>query len=242
VSRADAPKLEERTASDFFERAVRPVLAERCWSCHGGSGKARNAKVKGGLNLTSRSSVLQGGQSGPSAVVGKPEESLLIRAVRYHDEPRMPPSKRLGEVEIQNLSRWVELGLPWPDGGPESGTRQERAQAASPVGWTTPSTGRGRDHWSFRPVADPPVPDVGDDRWPLSAIDRFILAQLHEHGLKPAPPSDRRTLIRRVTFDLTGLPPASDEVESFLADDRADALAFARVVDRLLASPHYGER
>ena len=196
-------------------------------------------QAKGGLNLTTRAGLLAGGDSGPSAVAGNPEDSLIIRAVRYHDEPRMPPEKRLGEVEIRDLTRWVELGLPWPSAG-----RNEPAggAVATPVASppAPPSGDRGRDHWAFRPVADPPVPQVRDTAWPLAPIDRFVLAGMERHGLAPAPAADRRTLIRRATFDLVGLPPTPDEVEAFLADDRPEA--FARVVDRLLASPHYGER
>jgi hypothetical protein len=226
---------------EFFEKSVRPVLVERCWTCHGGpapKGKGKS-KSKGGLNLTTRAGLLAGGDSGPSAVAGNPEDSLIIRAVRYHDEPRMPPEKRLGEVEIRDLTRWVELGLPWPSAGR---TGPPGGAVATPVASppAPPSGDRGRNHWAFRRVADPAVPAVRDTAWPLAPIDRFVLAAMERHGLAPAPAADRRTLIRRVTFDLIGLPPTPGEVEAFLADDHPEA--FARVVDRLLASPHYGER
>jgi hypothetical protein len=248
ASSAESPTPDGREAVEFFEKAVRPVLVERCWSCHGGASK--KGKVKGGLNLTSRAGVLAGGDSGPSAVEGKPEESLLVRAIRYHDEPRMPPQRRLGEVEIQDLSRWVELGLPWPSA--EAGKTVDKQPAAAPSSSSPSSSSssaaatsrtwgdRGRDHWAFRPVSDPAVPAVRNDAWPHSPIDRFVLAELERHGMSSAPRADRRTLIRRATFDLTGLPPTLQEVEAFVADDGPGA--WARVVDRLLASPHHGER
>jgi hypothetical protein len=211
-------------AADFFEKEVRPILIQRCGACHAGS------KTKGGLKLTSRAAVLEGGAHGPAAVAAKPDDSLLVRAIRYREKRRMPPRQKLPDHEIQVLTRWVEQGLPWPE---------------SPAGIV--NTGAGfeisaaqRRFWSFQPVRDPVVPAVRDTAWPLSPVDRFILAKLEERGLAPAAPADRRTLLRRATFDLTGLPPTPEELEAFVADPSPDA--FARVVDRLLASQHYGER
>jgi hypothetical protein len=218
------------SADEFFERDVRPILVERCGECHGDL-----ARPKGGLRLTSRAELLRGGESGPAAVPGKPEESLLVEAIRYLDEPRMPPKQKLPEREVETLTRWVALGLPWPE---------SRVAPSTATPTPTPSTWRITDEqrrfWSFQPVRDTPPPEVRDSAWPRSAIDRYLLAALEARGLKPAPQASKRTLIRRATFDLTGLPPTPEEVDAFLADDSSDA--FARLVDRLLASPHYGER
>jgi hypothetical protein len=183
--------------------------------------------------------VLRGGDSGPAAVPGKPEESLLVHAVRYHDEPRMPPKKRLSNPEIDTLTRWVELGLPWP-----TSPSMDTSVTALPTNeqnnssWSIQAAQRA--FWSFQPVVDRAPPDVHQRDWPRTPVDRFILASLEAKSLAPAASADQRTLIRRATFDLTGLPPTPDEVDAFLNDARPDA--FARVVDRLLASPQYGER
>jgi hypothetical protein len=212
--------------AEFFERDVRPLLVERCFKCHGDLGKP-----KGGLRLTTRGSVVSGGDSGPAAVPGKPEESLLIQAIRYQDEPKMPPKEKLSEGEIQILTRWVEAGLPWPDAKPD------RVSSKSvPYRFTDDQ----RRFWSFQPIRDFEPPAVRNAAWPKTPIDRFILASLEAKGLKPAPAADKRTLIRRATFDLTGLPPSPEEIDAFVTDDSSQA--FARVVERLLASPRYGER
>lgn len=211
-------------AVDFFEKEVRPLFAERCAGCHGG------ARPKAGLTLTSRAELLQGGDNGPAAIPGKPDESLLIKAVRYQDELRMPPKGKLTDRQIEVLERWVRLGAPWPGA---------KAALAPPDGRFT-ITEKHRQFWSFQPVKSVPPPAVHDAAWPKSAIDRFILAELEAKQITPAAPADKRTLLRRATFDLIGLPPTPAEMDSFLADDSPQA--FARVVDRLLASPQYGER
>jgi hypothetical protein len=218
---AEEPSLAD---AEFFEKEVRPLLVETCWKCHG------DTKPRGGLKLTSRAHLLRGGESGPAAVAGKPEESLLVRAVRYQDTPRMPPQGKLSERQIAILVRWVKRGLPWP------GTPGPPVAEGSPFTITE----KQRRFWSFQPVKAVAVPAVRDTTWPHSPIDRFILAALEARGLTPSRPADRRTLLRRVTFDLTGLPPTLAEMDSFLADDSPQA--FARVVDRLLSSPQYGER
>ncbi len=215
------------SGDEFFETRVRPLLVARCGECHGESGK-----VKGGLRLTSREAVLKGGDSGPAAVPGKPGESAIVAAIRYVDEPKMPPKAKLADAEIATLTAWVERGLPWPS------ARAEAIPAASPTGWRI--TDEQRKHWSYQPLKDPAPPKVSNASWPRSDLDRFVLAGLERKGLNPAPPADRRTLIRRATFDLTGLPPTPEDVEAFVIDKAPDA--FARVVDRLLASPRYGER
>jgi hypothetical protein len=213
------------TAEEFFEKEVRPLLVEHCQKCHGDN------KPKGGLRLTSRAAVLQGGDSGPAAVAGKPDSSLLIQAVRYNDTPQMPPRRKLSDRQIAILTRWVQLGLPWP---------QRTGKATTERNETFQITDEQRRFWSFQPLKAVTPPAVRDTAWVKSAIDRSILAALEAKGLRPAKPADKRTLLRRATFDLTGLPPTPEEIEAFLRDNKPDA--FARVVDRLLASPAYGER
>ncbi|MGP0062198.1 MAG: DUF1553 domain-containing protein [Isosphaeraceae bacterium] len=219
---------EDSRATDFFEKQIRPLLAEKCHKCHGAG------KVRGGLGLTGRDRLLKGGDTGPAAVPGKPEESLIVEAVEHRGELKMPPDGKLSATEIDRLKRWIELGLPWPD-----------ATVTSPAppapGSGTPGDGvASTAWWSFQPLRRVVPPAVKNTAWPRSEIDRFILAGLEAKGLKPATPADHRTLLRRATFDLTGLPPTPKEIDAFLADASPDA--FARVVDRLLASPAYGER
>jgi cytochrome c553 len=220
---------DEPSADEFFEKEVRPLLAERCWKCHGEPGK----KPKGGLVLTSRERVLQGGDSGPAVVIGKPEESLLLQAIQYRDEPKMPPDAKLNDREIDVLSRWVTRGLPWPE-----------IKAVTP---TPPASGQPfvisedqRKFWSFQPLRSVEPPALERTNWCKTEIDHFLLAAMETIGLSPAMPADKRTLVRRATFDLTGLPPTPYDVDAFLKND--SPTAFAAVVDRLLASPAYGER
>ncbi|MDB5353320.1 MAG: Planctomycete cytochrome [Planctomycetota bacterium] len=219
MARADAD-------AEFFEKQVRPLLVEHCAKCHG------DEKPKGKLKLTSKANLLTGGESGPAAVAGKPEESLLVHAIRYRDEPKMPPKGKLSENQIAILTKWVEIGMPWP----------ETTVAEAPGSASTPYviTDQQRQFWSFQPVKVVPPPAVKDHAWPKGEIDRFILSALESKGLRPAAQADKRTLIRRASFDLTGLPPTPEEIDAFLKDENPDA--FGRVVDRLLASPAYGER
>jgi hypothetical protein len=211
--------------AEFFEKQVRPLLAERCQRCHG------DKKPKGDLSLTSRTNLLEGGETGPAAVPGKPAESLLVKAIRYKDELKMPPKGKLKDREIAILTRWVEMGVPWPEtGGSRPGVKGQKFVI----------TQEQRKFWSFQPVKAVTPPAVKDAGWARSGLDRFILTALEARGLRPAAPADRRTLIRRATFDLTGLPPTPREIDNFLRDKSPHA--FARVVDRLLASPRYGER
>jgi hypothetical protein len=204
---------------------VRPLLVGRCQKCHGAS------KASGGLRLDSREAILGGGDSGPAAVPGRPDESLVVHAVEHRDDLRMPPKGRLAPAEIAALRGWIERGMPWPadDVGKTGGRQKAEGPAAE-----------GREWWSFQPLREPAPPAVEDGAWPRSEIDRFLLARLEERGLAPAPAADRRTLIRRASYDLTGLPPTPEEVEAFVADEGPDA--YERLVDRLLASPAYGER
>jgi mono/diheme cytochrome c family protein len=211
---------ENGASSDFFEAKVRPVLAEHCVSCHGPK------KQSAGLRLDSRQGVLAQGDHGPIVVPGDPEKSVLIQAIKRTGELKMPPKERLSPDAVEALTKWVKAGAPWP--------------TAKPVGHADATADAWQRHWAFRPVRKPPVPATGEPRWPNSPIDSFILASLEAKGLRPSAPAERRVLIRRVTFDLTGLPPAPADIDAFLADESPDA--FAKVVDRLLASPHYGER
>jgi cytochrome c553 len=212
-------------AAEFFEKRVRPLLTEHCFPCHG------EAKTKGHLRLDSRNGILKGGDSGPAAVIGSPQASLLMHVIRYQDEPKMPPKGKLRDADIATLTAWVEKGLPWPEAKPTNVT--------SHPGREFQITEEQRRFWSFQPVANPIPPAVKNRSWPHSPIDRFVLARLETNALHPASAAGRPALIRRATFDLTGLPPTPEEVESFLTDQAPGA--FGRVVDRLLASPHYGE-
>ncbi len=216
---------------DFFEQHIRPVLVDNCYKCH----SAGSEKVKGGLLLDTREGTLKGGDTGPAIVPGKPEESLLIKAIRYGDKDlQMPPKdKRLAENQIADLVTWVKMGAPDPRTAP---AQTSNAAAQKPAY----DFATARRQWAFHTPEDPPVPEVKNKRWAKSPIDHFILAKLEEMKLKPAPEATKRVLIRRATFDLTGLPPTPQEVDAFLRDKSPDA--FAKVVDRLLASPHYGER
>lgn len=210
--------------ADFFEMRVRPVLAKNCYACH-------TASQMGGLQLDTREHVLKGGNDGPAIVPGDPDHSLLIQAVRQtHPRIKMPPGRKLSDQEIADLAAWVKMGAVWGATAP--------AQAdAAPAYVITP---KQRAFWSFQPVHKPAPPGVKDQAWVKTPVDRFILAGLEAKGLKPVAAADRRTLIRRATYDLTGLPPTPAEVQAFLQDKSPDA--FAKVVDRLLASPRYGER
>lgn len=210
--------------ADFFEKEVRPLLVERCLECHG------EEKPKSGLKLTSRANVLKGGTRGPAVVVGESDESLLLRALRHDDDLRMPPKVKLSDKHIAVVTRWVKLGLPWPT---TSGTLVQADRRFT-------ITEKQRQFWSFQPVKSVAIPAVRDSAWPKSPVDRFILAKLEANHLVPTGPADKRTLLRRATFDLIGLPPRPDEIDAFLKDDSPQA--FATVVDRLLASPQYGER
>jgi hypothetical protein len=207
---------------EFFENKIRPILSDNCYQCH----SATAEKIKGGLLLDSRTGVLQGGDSGPSIVPGDPEKSLLIKAVRYTDpDLQMPKKKKLADEQIAALEQWVKMGAPDP-----------RGSATTKYSWSDNKT----NHWAWQPVKRQAIPDVSDAGWCKTPVDNFILAKLDEKNLKPNPAADKRTLIRRVTFDLIGLPPTADEVKNFLDDNSPEA--FAKVVDRLLASPQYGER
>ena len=213
---------------DFFEQRIRPVLAQNCYECHSAGSK----EVKGGLRLDTREGLLAGGDSGPAVVPGKPEGSLLVEAVRYgEDSYQMPPKGKLPEQVIRDLAHWVELGMPDP--------RTAAAVAATPKQEAKFDVEAGRRFWAFqKPKKVAPPVTVGD--WARTDIDRFIAAGHQTRGVKPVAEANRRTLLRRATFDLTGLPPTEQQLADFAADTRPEA--FANVVDRLLATPEFGER
>jgi hypothetical protein len=210
---------------EFFEKRIRPLLAANCFKCHGPQ------KQKANLRLDHISTILAGGDTGPAISPGEPDQSLLIQAVRY-DKPslQMPPKGKLADEAILDLVTWVKMGAPWPD--------EEAARASAGQG-TFDLAQRRHDHWAWRPI-DEPTPPVMDSDWARNPVDQFLLAKLEASGLKPAAAADRGTLIRRVSFDLIGLPPTSREVEAFAGDESPDA--FEKVVDRLLDSPRFGER
>jgi hypothetical protein len=220
-----------REQVEFFEKKIRPVLVESCYKCH----SAEAGKPKGALRLDFRDGLLQGGDSGPALVPGNPDQSLFIKAIRYTDkELQMPPVKEGGKLApeaIADFEAWVQMGAPDP--------RTEVAVAGAAKGPDEAAVARQK-HWAFRPVARPPVPVVKDKAWVKTPVDAFVLAQLEARGLKPAEPADKHTLLRRVYFDLTGLPPTPQEMEAFLKDRSKDA--FEKVVNQLLDSPRYGER
>jgi mono/diheme cytochrome c family protein len=213
-------------AADFFETRVRPILAAGCYECHA-------EQEKGGLRLDSREAMLKGGESGPVIVVGNPAESLLIQAVKQEQgAPRMPKNRsKLRPDEIDVLVEWVRAGAPWP--------ASSKPAAASAPTREMAVTAEHREFWSIRPLASHKAPMVKNAAWPETDIDRFVLARLEKDGLHPVGAADKRTLLRRATLDLTGVPPTPEEVDAFLKD--SSPTAFSKVVDRLLASPRYGE-
>ena len=217
---AAAPTPEQ---TEFFESEIRPLLAEHCYECH----STKSKSIKGGLRVDTRDGLLKGGDTGPAIIPGDPEKSLLIKAVRYSNpDLQMPPkNKRLSSKQLTTLETWVKMGAPDP--------RTASATATTPP----PSAAK---HWAFQPVRSPALPVVKDKRWIQSPIDSFVLAKLEAAKLTPSPAADKRTIIRRATFDLTGLPPTPAEADAVLADKSPDA--YAKVIDRLLASPRYGER
>lgn len=208
---------------DYFEKQIRPIFVEHCRECH-----SENTKQHGNLVLDSREALLRGGDTGPAIIPGNPQESLLLQAVRHEGDVAMPPEKKLSAKQIDALATWVRSGASFP-----------REEVQTTVGMEA-RLSRAKSHWAFQPFlkADPPA--VNHIAWIRNDIDRFIVQRLESVGLNPSPTADPATLIRRVTLDLIGLPPTPAEVETFVADSSPNA--YERLVDRLLASPHYGER
>ena len=210
----------------FFEDRIRPLLVEQCFKCHSAEAKV----LKGGLRLDSRDGLLQGGDSGPAVSVGNPDESPLIRAVRY-ESLEMPPDGKLTVRRIADLEEWIRLGLPWPE---------DSTGRPTPLGEDIDWDSVRESHWAWRSVKHPMPPPGHSSLVAREPLDRFITGKLEAAGLSRAPPADARTLYRRITLDLTGLPPRPDETDRFVSDRTPDG--FERALDRLLASPHYGER
>ena len=211
---------------EFFEKQVRPLLSRRCYRCHSSTAKS----LKGGLRLDSHAGVQRGGDSGPVLVPGQPGASRLIQVIQYQGGTEMPPDSKLPKAEMAILVRWVELGAPWPTDRPGLSMTDPNAEF--------PLQQRRRDQWCWQPI-DNPRPPLLEDDWSTSTIDRFVFARMQRHNLQPSAPADRSTWLRRVTFDLTGLPPSPAEVVAFATD--ATPHANARVVERLLGSPRFGE-
>ncbi len=217
-------------AVEFFEKRIRPVLVQNCYECH----SAEVDEPEGGLRLDTRPATYAGGDSGPAIVPGNVEKSLLLAAIRYTDDfYPMPPQGKLPDAVIADFARWVEMGATDPrgDANGDAVATEEKAE----IDWD-----QAREFWAFQPPVEPVIPVAQDPSWCRSPLDRFILAELEANGLRPAPPASRRDWIRRATYDLTGLPPKPNEIEAFLNDESPEA--HARVVERLLASPRYGEK
>ena len=215
----------QAASPDFFETKIRPILAGSCYSCHTNS-------ALGGLRLDSREAMLKGGGRGPALVPGDPDGSLLVKAVRQTDAKlKMPMGSRLTDSQIEDIVAWVKAGAVWPAG---------TATAAKQAGTKYSITPEQKTFWSLVPLKQPAPPPVKDAKWARGDIDRFILAHLEKQGIKPVHAASKHDLIRRATLDLIGLPPTPGEIAAFEKDNSPDA--FAKVVDRLLASPHYGER
>ncbi len=218
LSIGNARAADERSV--FFESKVRPILAARCHGCHGAK------KQESNFRLDTKAGLLKGGDNGVVIDAKQSDQSELVLAIRREGGRKMPPDKPLPAEEVDTLVEWVRRGAFWP------------AETTLPANDSIREA--AEKHWAFQPLQSPPVPRLPNDEWSRTPLDRFVHAKVREAGLSPSPMADRRTLLRRVTFDLIGLPPTPDEMTEFLADDRPDA--FERVVDRLLSSPHYGER
>ncbi|MFO0909495.1 MAG: PSD1 and planctomycete cytochrome C domain-containing protein [Isosphaeraceae bacterium] len=221
-AQANNPSTPTAEQVEFFESRVRPVLVRSCQGCHGAE------KQKGGLRLDSPEALLAPGSAGPVIEPGNPDASRLIEALRYESETKMPPKGKLADREIAALSDWVRMGAPWPRARSQAATVSPNADSSA------------KRHWAFQPIRKTTPPVVREKAWVASPIDAFVLQRLEARGIRPVEFADRRTLIRRVTFDLIGLPPTPAEVEAFQADSAPDA--YGRLIERLLASPRYGER
>jgi hypothetical protein len=227
---SDKEKQAEFSAEhiDFFEKSVKPILSSNCFKCHGAK-----KKLGGELRLTNRAGVLKGGDTGPAVSLDDPDESVLLSAINYSDY-EMPPSGKLPQAEIDILTQWVKLGAPWTPGDEGPGADEPAEHGPPQVNAET------KKFWSFQPVKRPEVPKVANQGWVANAIDAFILERLEKAGLTPAPPASRLALMRRAYYDLTGLPPTLAEVDTFMADESPEA--YEKLIDRLLASPQYGEK
>ncbi len=216
---------DEPTGIEFFEKKIRPVLVQHCYECHSTEAKS----LKAGLLLDSRDGWKRGGDSGPALLPSKPNDSLLIKAMKHEDGLEMPPKGKLPDEVIADFTKWIEQGAPDPRTAPAKALARREIDINA-----------GKEFWCFRPIAQPTIPSVKDKAWPRADIDRFILAKQESVGIRAIGDADRATWLRRVTFDLIGLPPTPAEMDDFVLDSSPDARE--QVVDRLLASPHFGER
>jgi hypothetical protein len=237
-SRADDPPTasvssDEAARSDAFETHIRPLLLKHCAACHGAE------EQEAGLRVDTAALVSEGGESGPAIVVGQPDASRLIQVIRYDSGIQMPPDGKLDVSEIRVLEDWVRDGAFWPKSASNAEIASKDGMEAEPSASSTTGD-KAKDHWAFQPVTAPALPDTRDIDWPTGAIDRYVLAGLEEQGLRPSERASRRELIRRATYDLTGLPPTAEEIKAFENDDHLDA--YAILIERLLQSPRYGER
>ncbi len=230
VAAPAAGQTPNSTQADFFESRIRPVLVEHCYPCH----SAAAPRIRGGLRLDTAASLLRGGDSGPVIDAGKPQDSLLIEALR-HESLQMPPDRRLPAPIIDDFVAWISSGALDPRTLPEGGESATRKESSLDIE-------QGRQFWSFQPVRRSPWPAVQDQQWPAGPIDRYVLARIEQAGLRPASAADRASLLRRVTMDLWGVPPTIESLRAFLEDPSPPDVALARVVDHLLASPRFGER
>ena len=204
---------------EFFENKIRPILANHCLECHSGE----KGKIKGGLNMDSKEDVLKGGDTGPALEAGNVKGSLIIKAVTWEDDLQMPPKKKLSDEQIADLKKWISIGAPDPREPSKTAVKVDK-----------------KAHWAFQPVSKPTPPAVKNASWGTNAIDKFILAKLEEKSMIAAPQADKETLLRRVYYDLTGLPPTPKQIDDFVRDQSPDA--YVRVIDQLLNDPGYGER
>jgi mono/diheme cytochrome c family protein len=224
--KSSATAMTEAEAISFYETRIKPVFAEHCAACHVDD----PSDFSGGLAITGRAALLRGGHSGPAVDLQAPETSLLLKAIN-HEVFQMPPDGKLAQEQIDDIRRWLTLGMPWTAGEEVDHGVVEKPSLV---------TDEARRWWAFQPPARPELPAVKDAAWCRNGIDHFILARLELEGFRPAPQADRRTLIRRASYDLTGLPPTAEEIDAFVNDQRPDA--WEQLIERLLASPHYGEK
>ena len=220
--------------NEFFEKKIRPTLVNECYKCHA----ATSEKIKGNLQVDSLDGLLSGGDTGPAIVPGDPDASLLMKVIKRVDkDTAMPPKKELSKDVVNDFATWIKMGAPWPGHAEKSKDDFTAANAGGPA---SKYDALKKELWSWQAIAAVRIPKVESSSWVHNDIDRFILKALEDKGLKPSLPADKLTLLRRATYDLTGLPPTSAEIDAFSSDTSADA--FAKVVDRLLASPRFGER
>ena len=231
-----SPGASESEGVDFFRKEVKPILESNCFKCHGGIDDKGHPKVRGGLQLISRKGLLMGGDHGSAINEAEPAKSLLLEVLSYgNEELQMPPRGKLPEEDLAKIARWVEMGAPWT---PEDA--DVLVEVHDPLAGVTVVNEKTKAHWSYKPMQRVEPPKVSDPAWAENPVDAFIRAKLDEKGLEPVAEASRAALLRRLSYDLTGLPPSVEEIRAFEADTAADA--WSKQVDRLLAEPTYGEK